>query len=367
MKRLRDLWPQLIGFDNLWRAWRQARRGKSRSAGAVAFELALEPELLALQRELAEGSYQPGAYRLFTLYERKPRLIAAAPFRDRVVHHAVMNVIEPPLDRTFIFDSYACRRGKGTHAAVDRYQRWAQRYPYVLKLDIQRYFPSIDHARLKAKLRRRIADPHVLTLLDRIIDGSPTEAAGEPACGQEVEIPPDPPFAKGGAIGPLERRRGIPIGNLTSQFFANLYLDDLDHWLKEQRRVPAYLRYVDDMVLLADAKTDLHEHHAALADYLTRERLHLHPRKAQVSRTRDGLNLLGYVVFPHRRRLRNDNGLRFRRRLRGFARAYAQGRLTLAAIDPSVQAWLGHARHADTLGLCQSIFDAIPFIRGADR
>ncbi|HRW64719.1 MAG TPA: RNA-directed DNA polymerase [Candidatus Competibacter sp.] len=356
MKRLHDLWPQLIGFDNLWRAWRQARRGKSRSPGAVAFELALEPELLALQRELAEGSYQPGAYRLFTLYERKPRLIAAAPFRDRVVHHAVMNVIEPPLDRTFIFDSYACRRGKGTHAAVDRYQRWAQRYPYVLKLDIRRYFPSIDHAVLKAKLRRRIADPQVLALLDRIIDGSPTEAADEP-----VYFPGDD------LLTPLERRRGIPIGNLTSQFFANLYLDDLDHWLKEQRRVPAYLRYVDDMILLADAKTELHEHHAALADYLTRERLRFHPRKAQVSRARDGLNLLGYLVFPHRRRLRNDNGLRFRRRLHGFARAYAQGRLTLAAIDPSVQAWLGHARHADTLGLRQSIFDAIPFIRGADR
>ncbi|MEI2806934.1 MAG: reverse transcriptase/maturase family protein [Albidovulum sp.] len=356
MKRLRDLWPQLISFDNLWRAWRQARRGKSRSPGAVAFELDLERELLALQRELADGRYRPGAYRLFTLYERKPRLIAAAPFRDRVVHHAVMNVIEPPLDRTFIFDSYACRRGKGTHAAVDRYQRWAQRYPYALKLDIQRYFPSIDHALLKAKLRRRIADPQVLALLDRIIDGSPPDAAGEP-----LHFPGDD------LLTPLERRRGIPIGNLTSQFFANLYLDDLDHWLKEQRRIPAYLRYVDDMVLLADAKTDLHDHRAAVADYLDRERLRLHPRKAQVSCTDDGLDLLGYLVFPHRRRLRNDNGLRFRRRLRQFARAYAQGRLSLAAIDPSVQAWLGHARHADTLGLRQSIFDAVPFVRGADR
>ncbi|HPE72805.1 MAG TPA: reverse transcriptase/maturase family protein [Candidatus Competibacter sp.] len=356
MKRLRDLWPQLIRFDNLWQAWRQARRGKSRSPGAVAFELNLERELLALQRELADGTYQPGAYRLFTLYERKPRLIAAAPFRDRVVHHAIMNIIEPPLDRTFIHDSYACRRGKGTHAAVDRYQRWAQRYPYVLKLDIRRYFPSIDHAVLKAKLRRRIADPQVLALLDRIIDGSPTEAAGEPTW-----------FPGDDLLTPLERRRGIPIGNLTSQFFANLYLDDLDHWLKEQRRIPAYLRYVDDLVLLADAKTVLHDHHAALADYLSRERLRLHPRKAQVSRTRDGLNLLGYLVFPHRRRLRNDNGLRFRRRLRRFARAYAQGRLTLAAMDPSVQAWLGHARHADTLGLCQSLFDAVSFTRGADR
>ena len=232
MKRLRDLWPQLIAFENLWRAWRQARRGKSRSTGAVAFELNLERELLTLQRELADGSYQPGGYRLFTLYERKPRLIAAAPFRDRVVHHAVMNIIEPPLDRTFIFDSYACRQGKGTHAAVNRYQRWAQRYPYVLKLDVRRYFPSIDHALLKAKLRRRIADPHVVALLDQIIDGSPADVAGDP-----LYFPGDD------LLTPAERQRGIPIGNLTSQFFANLYLDDLDHWLKEQCRVPAYLRY----------------------------------------------------------------------------------------------------------------------------
>ncbi|MCC9000424.1 MAG: reverse transcriptase/maturase family protein [Candidatus Contendobacter sp.] len=369
MKPLQNLWPQLITFENLWQAWRQARRGKSRSAGAVAFELNLEHELLALQRELEDGCYQPGEYRLFTLYERKPRLIAAAPFRDRVVHQAVMNVIEPPLDRTFIDDSYACRRGKGTHAAVDRYQRWAQRYPYALKLDIRRYFPSIDHALLKAKLQRRIADPQVLALLNRIIDSSPESAAG------------DPPFGKGGQGGfskpvyfpgdnlltPLERRCGIPIGNLTSQFFANLYLDDFDHWLKEQRRVHAYLRYVDDMVLLADSKPSLHDHQAALADYLNQERLRLHPRKAQISHTGDGLNLLGYLVFPHRRRLRNDNGLRFRRRLRGFARAYAEGRLSLADINPSVQAWIGHARHADTLGLRQSIFNAVSFVRGADR
>ena len=369
MKHLQNLWPQLIAFENLWEAWRNARRGKSRSPGAVLFELNLESELLTLQRELADGSYQPGEYRLFTLYERKPRLIAAAPFRDRVVHHAVMNMIESPLDRTFIYDSYACRRGKGVHAAVDRYQQWAQRYPYVLKLDIQRYFPSIDHDLLKEKLRRRIADPQVLALLDRIIDSSPEAATDVPPFGKGGQGGFSEPvyFPGDNLLTPLERRRGIPIGNLTSQFFANLYLDDFDHWLKEQRRVPAYLRYVDDMALLADSKSSLHDHQAALADYLNRERLRLHPRKVQISRTRDGLNLLGYIVFPHRRRLRNDNGLRFRRRLRGFAQAYAEGRLSLADINPSVQAWIGHARHADALGLRQSIFNAVSFTRGTDR
>jgi hypothetical protein len=157
-----------------------------------------------------------GDYRLFTIYERKPRVIAAAPFRDRVVHHAVMNLIEPPLDRTLISDSYACRLGRGVHAAANRYQAWAQTYRYVLKIDVQRYFPSIDHELLKIKLRRRINDRRVLDLLDRIIDGSPNGDI------DPIYFPGDNLFT------PFERRAGIPIGNLTSQFFANLYLDDLE-------------------------------------------------------------------------------------------------------------------------------------------
>jgi len=149
MTRLGGLWPRLVRFGNLLAAYRTARRGKRGRPGVAEFGLNLERELLSLQRELQDGSYRPGDYRLFTIYERKPRIIAAAPFRDRVVHHAVMTCIEPPLDRTFISDSYACRREKGVHAAVDRYQAWAQTYRYVLKMDVRQYFPSIDHGLLK--------------------------------------------------------------------------------------------------------------------------------------------------------------------------------------------------------------------------
>ena len=132
MKRLDGIWETVTSFANLLQAYRNARRGKGSKPGVAEFGLNLERELLALQRALQEGTYQPGEYRLFTIYERKPRVIAAAPFRDRVVHHAVMQMIEPQLDRTFISDSYACRKGKGVHAAVDRYQAWAQTYRYVL-------------------------------------------------------------------------------------------------------------------------------------------------------------------------------------------------------------------------------------------
>ncbi|MDX1655713.1 MAG: reverse transcriptase/maturase family protein [Candidatus Competibacteraceae bacterium] len=354
MKGLIGLWPRLISFDNLWTAWRRARRGKSRKAGVAAFELDLEHNLLELQQELEAGAYRPGPYRLFTVYERKPRLIAAAPFRDRVVHHGVMNLIEPSLDRTFIHDSYACRPGKGVHVAVARYQGWTQRYPYVLKLDVQQYFPSIDHAILKEKLRRRIRDERVLELLGRIIDDGPdTGPAGLT------------PFPGDDLLTPLERRTGIPIGNLTSQFFANLYLDDLDHWIKEVLRVRAYLRYVDDMVLLADDKGQLARWRKAIKGRLAADRLRLHPHKARVSRTRDGLDLLGYRIFPGWRRLRDDNGFRFRRRLRGFARDYAAGLLDWEDFDPSVQAWIGHARYAGTLGLRRQLFSEAIFSRGA--
>ena len=288
-------------------------------------------------------------------YDRKPRVIAAAPFRDRVVHHAVMNLIEAPLDRTFVADSYACRQGKGVHAAVDRYQAWAQTYRYVLKMDVQQYFPSIDHEQLKSKLRRRIKDQRVLELLDRIIDGSP-QNAGEPRY-----------FPGDDLLTPLERRTGIPIGNLTSQFFANLYLDDLDHYIKQVLGVRPYLRYVDDMVVLDDDKKRLPDVRAAVRARLEADRLRLHPNKAHVSRARDGLNLLGYLVFPDHRRLRSDNGHRFARKLRQLTRSYAAHRLDWQDVKASVQSWIGHAKHADTDGLRRAIFSQAVFIRGAGQ
>ncbi|MGQ0592253.1 MAG: RNA-directed DNA polymerase [Gammaproteobacteria bacterium] len=168
-------------------------------------------------------------------------------------------------------------------------------------------------------------------------------------------------------LTPLERPRGIPIGNLTSQFFDNLYLDDFDHWMKEGQRIGAYLRYVDDMVALDDDKGRLTELRAAMRERLAGERLHLHPDKAHISPVRDGLNLLGYVVFPEFRRLRADNIRRFAHRLRHFARAYGDSRVHWEDIDPCVQSWIGHARHADTEGLRGHLFSSITFSRETGR
>jgi retron-type reverse transcriptase len=345
----------MVSFENLLLAYRKARRGKRGRPGVAEFGLDLERELISLQHDLEEGSYQPGEYRLFTIYDRKPRVIAAAPFRDRVVHHAVMNLIEPPLDRTFISDSYACRHGKGVHAAVDRYQAWAQTYPYVLKMDVRQYFPSIDHILLKARLRRRIKDVRALQLLDRIIDSSP-EGNAEPCY-----FPGDDLFT------PFERRAGIPIGNLTSQFFANLYLDDLDHFIKQKLSIRPYLRYVDDMVVLDNDKVRLAEIRFAVRERLEVDRLRLHPNKAHITRVTDGLNLLGYFVYPDRRLLRNDNGHRFARKYRGLVKAYANGYVRWPEIRSRVQSWIGHAKHADTDGLRRKIFSQAVFKRGAGQ
>jgi len=219
-------------------------------------------------------------------------------------------------------------------------------------MDIARYFPSIDHSLLKQKLRYYLKDKMLLALLDRIIDSSQCELE------QFVFFPGDD------LLTHLERCIGIPIGNLTSQFFANLYLDDFDHFVKEDLKVKAYLRYVDDMVILADDKARLAELRRLCRERLERDRLRLHPRKAHITPVCFGIDLLGYRVLPDHRRLRNDNGHRFVRKVRQFALGYADGRLNWDDINPSVQSWIGHAKQAQTLGLRKSIFSAIVFQRG---
>ena len=248
-------------------------------------ELNLEAELFALERELRSGNYQPRPYRLFVIKARKRREIAAAAFRDRVVQHSIMLVLEPHLEQCFITHSYACRKGKGVHRAVDQYQRWAQHYNYCMKLDIQRYFPQVDHLLLKKQLRLYIQDVDLLYCLANIVDSYPEDDLSE-------------------------RPIGMPIGNLTSQIFANLYLNQIDHFLAAQSNI-RYLRYVDYFIVLGRDKESLWQLKASLSANLQCLHLNLHPRKAQVMRVTERLDILGYKVSRGRRWLRNDNGHRF--------------------------------------------------------
>ena len=238
-RRADDLFGRVATFEALCAAALRAVTGKRRTPAPAAFLADLEPEVLRLERELRAGTWRPGGYVSFEIRDPKRRLISAAPFRDRVVHHAVHAVIAPLFERGFIEHTYANRVDKGTHRAVVRYERLRDRYRYVLRGDVYRYFPAIDHEVLKSDLRRRIACQPTLAILDRIIDASNPQ---EPV---HLYYPGDDLFT------PYERRRGLPIGNLTSQLFANVYLDRFDHFVTEVLRAP-YLRYVDDFALFDD-------------------------------------------------------------------------------------------------------------------
>lgn len=336
MKTYKNLFPRIVAFSSLLSAYYQAARGKRERDYVLAFTWNLEDNLQALQVELKQQSYCPGKYRTFHICYPKPRLISAAPFRDRVVHHALMNVIGPLLEQSFIFDSYANRIGKGTHKAIRRYQCFLRQYGYVLKSDIKKYFPSIDHEILKSLLRRRIADPPTLWLLDTIIDHS------------NPQLPVIDYFPGDSLLTPAERRKGLPIGNLTSQFFANFYLDLFDHFIKETLHCTAYLRYVDDFVLFSDSKQQLQQWRKEIEIYLEKLRLRLNPKRVQLYPSRVGTGFLGQVVYRAYRRVEGKNLRRFRRNLRQWEINPPEN------LTQRIASWAGHARQADSGALLRS-------------
>jgi retron-type reverse transcriptase len=228
------LWPELTSLLNLFDAADRAAEGKKARPDVAAFRANLEPELYRLHRQLIDGSYRPGPYHTFRIVDPKPRLISAAPFRDRVVHHALTNIVEPIFELRFIPYSFACRAGFGTHKALAHARRACARYSCVLKLDVQKYFPSIDHQILEDLLACVIHCPDTLRLIELI------SASSNPQEEVLHYFPGDTLFT------PHERRRGLPLGNQTSQCFANVYLNPMDHMIVRNLRPGAYARYVDD-------------------------------------------------------------------------------------------------------------------------
>ncbi len=346
-KTYRGLYPQVYSFENLYSAWRKARKGKRGRREVARFEFDLERNLFDLQARLRERSYRPGAYRSFHIHEPKRRLISAAPFRDRVVHHALCNVIEPIFDRSFIHDSYANRTGKGTHQALDRCTHFMRRHAFALQCDVLQFFPSIDHAILMRTLSRRIADRDVLRLAETIL------ASGAGVLSAEYTMqwfPGDDMFA-------ASRPRGLPIGNLTSQFWANVYLDRLDHFVKRELRCGAYLRYVDDFILFGDDRRELMAFRDAIYGFLETLRLRIHPG-AHPRPVTEGFPFLGFVVFPTHRRLKGRKVVHFRRRLRRLREEVRDGCLEIAALNEVVRSWAEHAGHGDTYALRRSVLSS---------
>jgi retron-type reverse transcriptase len=340
-----SLYEQVTDWSNLLLAYRKAAKGKRGMSAAAHFEFQVADRLLELQHELTNFTYQPGEYVHFMIHEPKLRRISAAPFRDRVVHHALCNVIEPLFEKQFIPDSYANRVGKGTHKAIDRCQEFARRYRYVLRCDIVKHFPSLDHAVLLAILRQTIREEPLLWLIERIL------RSGEGVLRDDYEMV----YFPGDDLLAVLRPRGLPIGNLTSQFWSNVYLTPLDYFVRHDLGCSAYLRYVDDFALFSDSKRQLYEWKRALRDLLAALRLTLHEPQAQVIPCRHGIPWLGFVVYPTQRRVKARNLVKFARRLQVRWGEYCAGEITFAEFDASVQGWINHVRYADTWGLRQHV------------
>jgi len=329
---------QLYDWDNLLLAYRKAAKGKRGHADVADFEYRLEANLLQLQRELKDQNYQPGEYHSFYIHDPKIRLISAAPFRDRVLHHALCNLIEPEFERSFIKDSYANRIGMGTHKALDRAQGFARRFKYVLTCDVRQFFPSIDHQILLDILKQKQTARQHLWLIQKILN------SGVDVLREEYDMV----YFEGDDLFSVQRERGLPIGNLTSQFWANCYLNPFDHFVKRNLRCKGYLRYVDDFLLFSDDKNELHEWRERIIQQLGKFRLTLHENKCQPRPVDEGIPFLGFIMYPDHRLLKRKKGIAFQRKLKYLRVLKAEGILSRAQFNASIQGWVNHVRWGNT-------------------
>jgi hypothetical protein len=329
MKRAGDLIERIADADNLRLAFWKASRGKQAKADVLAFRADLNAELRGLGEALLGGSVRWGPYRRFMVYDPKERMICAAPFRDRVAHHAILSVTEPHFESYQIGDSYACRTGRGLDAAIARAVGFSGVGDWYLKMDVRKYFDSVDHGVLKGMLRRRFKDPTLLALLDDVIN-SYSSSSG----------------------------RGLPIGNLTSQFFANHYLGMLDHHVKQTLGCHRYVRYMDDFVVWDAAKDRLRQVRDDVAGFL-RDALHLELKPVCLNACPTGLTFLGYRVFPGRVRLAARSRKRFRRKMALCHDSYTSGRWTEEETARHVEPLLAFVRRAESHAFCQRVLESI--------
>lgn len=316
-----SMFNQAFSFENLLAAYRRAKKGKQARHEVARFGYNLEQSLIELRDHLYSGTYKHGQYREFTVADSKRRDIKAAPFCDRVMHQALTVALEPLFERRFIYDSYACRRNKGTHKAIKRFADFSRSSTYVLSMDISKYFASIDHGILLRLLSRRVTDDSVFSLCRVVIESSENS-----------------------------RGKGIPIGNLTSQLFANVYLDVLDQHVKHNLHFRHYIRYMDDFVFFHNDKAFLHNLKEEITGFLS-DKLELtaHPHKAQVVPISLGVNWLGLRLFPHHQRLRQSTVARF------LKRAHRAKKSEGALSDDTIRSWVSWTKNADSYGLRSSL------------
>ncbi len=326
MKIHKNLFEQVCKYETLHNAYLKARRGKNKFPEVIRFNYNLEEELSKLQYELQNQTFKTGKYRHFVIFEPKERKISALPFRDRIIHHAVHSVIEPIFETKFIYDSYACRKTKGTHAGADKLQKFIRKSGnnyYVLKCDVSKYFPSVNHEILKKVIRKKIADEKLLLLLDNIIDS--------------IE-------------------KGIPIGNLTSQLFANIYLNELDEFVKYELKIKFYIRYMDDFVILQESKQELHKIKEKIKLFFVSIKLTLHPKKANIFPVTLGIDFLGYKIFNNHRLVRKSTVKRFLKTVQRKIKKYDLEIISFDKLMESFNSWEAYMSHGNSYQLKNSLY-----------
>jgi RNA-directed DNA polymerase len=325
MKRERDVLSRIAEMENLQLAYLKARRGKAAKEDVYLYGKSIDENLKRMQQELLSGSIQAGNYRSFKIYDPKERQISAAPFHQRVMHHALMNVCHRRFENAQIHDSYASRIGKGAYAALNKARLNCVKYAWFLKLDVRKYFDSIDHDILKKQLHGLFKDRRLLSILDRIIDS------------RHVEM-----------------NKGVPIGNLTSQYFANHYLAGADHYVKEVLRIPGYVRYMDDMVLWHTDKDKLKTAGSMFQKYLEGCLL-LQLNPWCLNSSSKGLPFLGYLAYRGKARLAHRSRKRFIDKLRIYDRKLSSLEWSQKEYQNHVLPLIAFAEHADTLGFRKKI------------
>lgn len=302
MKRTKSLFEKITCYENIRLAWLKARRGKTSKKSVAAFARNAGENLCIIQKNLRASPPVLSPYAQFKIFDPKERVISVVPFSDRVMHHAIMNILEPVFERQFVFHTYACR--KGTHAAARYALKKAKSCRCFLKLDVKKYFDSIDHFVLKKLLCRIIKDAHCLSLLFGIIDSYSSGADG----------------------------KGLPIGNLTSQFFANFYLSALDHFVLEQLKTKGYVRYMDDTVIFEDFAARLKEIFRAVDDFFKRELL-LALKPPVSAPCRNGVPFLGWRITPSGITVLKKTRRRMKRKLSAIESDLRSGLITAQKAD----------------------------------
>ena len=351
MKSIKHVFEQVADYENLYRAYLHARLSKRYRYEVLKFSAHLEDYLTRLQSQLMDGTYRLGRYREFYIYEPKQRLIMAQPFKDRVVQWAIYQVLHPLFVKGYITDSHACIEGRGTLSAVERLHYWLKqvaRKPgkyYYLKLDISKYFYRVDHEILLSILKRKISDKRMIDLLTVIVESDKTDFGL-------------PPGKNPGEVAKSERinDKGMPVGNLSSQMFANLYLNELDQYCKRVLGIHYYVRYMDDVIILHEDKKQLHEWKALIDEFLKNKlKLDLN-NKTCIRPITLGIEFCGYKIWSTHIKLRKRTALKMKRRLKAIQGQYARGEITVERAMQTVNSYLGILKHCDSYTLRKTIF-----------